>query len=188
MHGLAVERVADLSGFSSNILGRIGVGYEEQDFVDGVADGRITGHIGFPQSMQVVAAKLGRSLERVEPHIAPIIAKRPHRGQHVSVEPGQSAGFEQRYVGIVDGEPWFTAMWIGHLELSEIGRGPRDEVWVRGEPDLHYLVEPGFNAQTSTPSILANSFERVISARPGWLTVADLPPAHPRAGMSAGRG
>lgn len=184
---LAVERVADLSGFGATVLRRIGVGFEEQDFIDGVRDGRITGHIGFPQSMQVVGAKLGRRLERVEPHIAPIIATRPHRGAHVAVEPGQSAGFEQRYVGIVDGEPWFTATWVGHLDLSAIDRSPRDEIWIRGEPDLHYLVDPGLNAQTSASSIFANSFERVIAARPGWLTVADLPPAHPRSDRTTTR-
>jgi hypothetical protein len=185
---LSVERVADLSGFGTTVLRRIGVGYEEGDFLSGVEDGRITGHIGFPQSMQVVAAKLGRKLDRVEPHISPIIATRRHQGKHISVEPGQSAGFEQRYVGICEGRPWFTAMWIGHLELSEIGRQPRDEIWVHGEPDLHYLVEPGFNAQTSTPSIIANSFERVVTAKPGWQTVADLPPAHPRSGPAPATG
>jgi len=186
VHSLEVERVADLSGFGSTVLRRIGIGYDEDDFLAGVEDGRITGHIGFPQSMQVVAAKLGRTIERVEPLITPIIAKRHHRGDHMSVEPGQSAGFEQTYVGIVEGRPWFTAMWVGHLELSEIGRQPRDEIRVRGEPDLHYVVEPGLNAQTSASSIIANSLERVASASPGWLTVAALPPAHPRADTTRG--
>lgn len=183
VHSLAVVRVADLSGFGSTVLRRIGIGYEEHDFRAGVEDGRITGHIGFPQSMQVVAAKLGRTIERVEPHIAPIIAERHHHGDHLSVEPGQSAGFEQTYVGIVEGRPWFTAMWVGHLDLAEIGRQPRDEISIKGDPDLRYVVEPGFNAQTSASSIIANSVERVALAAPGWLTVADLPAAHPRHGV-----
>src|SRR5580658_4087048 len=54
-----VERVVDLSGFSAAVLQRIGVGYSTERFAEGVANGTITGHIGFPQSMRIVAGALG---------------------------------------------------------------------------------------------------------------------------------
>lgn len=177
VHGIKVERIVDLSGFGETVLRRIGVGYAEGDFIAGVAAGEITGHIGFPQSMRVAAAALGKQIERIEPFVSPIIATRPHQATHLSVEPGVTAGFEQRYVAIVNGEPWFESLFTGHLDPGSIDKPTRDEIWIRGEPDLHYLVQPGFNAQSGSSSVIANSLERVIDARPGWVTVAELPPA-----------
>lgn len=177
--GIRVERVVDLSGFGKTVLRRIGVGHTEEAFGAGTAAGEITGHIGFPQSMQVVAAALGRPIDRIEPFIAPLVADRPYRGTHLSVEEGQTAGFKQRYVAIVDGQSWFEAVFTGHLDPDAIGQPTRDEIWIDGDPDLHYLVSPGFNAQSGSSAVIANSVERVVAARPGWLTVADLPPALP---------
>jgi hypothetical protein len=75
---LRVERVVDLSGFGATVLRRIGVGHSPEAFVAGVASGDITGHIGFPQSMRLVAAP-----RRSRRHVG------PPRGAPRSARPGQ---------------------------------------------------------------------------------------------------
>ena len=57
---------------------------------------------------------------------------------------------------------------------------PRDEITIRGATPVHLVVEPGFDPQIGSSAMIANSLHRVLAARAGWLTVADLPPAHPR--------
>lgn len=177
---IRVERVVDLSGFGETVLRRIGVGFTEEEFASGTRSGAITGHIGFPQSMRVVASALELTIERVDRAIAPIFAEREHHGRHIVVSAGLTAGFEQRYIGVVDGMPWFEALFTGRLDPSSIGKPPRDEIWIEGDPSLHYEVAPGFDAQSGSSALIANSVRRVAEARPGWLTVADLPPASPR--------
>jgi hypothetical protein len=177
---IRVERVVDLSGFGETVLRRIGVGYTEDEFAAGTQSGAITGHIGFPQSMRVVAGALGVTIDRIDRTIAPLFAEREQRGRHLSVAAGQTAGFEQHYVAVVDGAPWFEALFTGHLDPPSIGKPPRDEIWIEGDPPLHYTVVPGFNAQSGSAALIANSVRRVAAAPPGWLTVADLPPASPR--------
>jgi len=177
---IRVERIVDLSGFGETVLRRIGVGFTDEEFAAGTQSGSITGHIGFPQSMRVVASALGHTIERVDRSIAPIFAEREHRCQHIVVQVGNTAGFEQRYIGVVNGTPWFEALFTGHLDPVSIGKPPRDEIWIEGDPPLHYEVVPGFNAQTGSSALIANSVRRVLDAPPGWLTVADLPPASPR--------
>ena len=59
VESLLVERVVDLSGFGETVLRRIGVGHSAESFEEGRRNGTVTGHIGFPQSMRVVAARLG---------------------------------------------------------------------------------------------------------------------------------
>ena len=130
--------------------------------------------------MRVVANALGVALDRVEREISPLFAERETRGANIVVPAGSSAGFEQRYTGIAGGKPWFEALFTGYLDPSAIGKPPRDEIWIEGDPPLHYEVVPGFNAQSGSSALVANSVQRVAAAAPGWLTVADLPPAAPR--------
>jgi 2,4-diaminopentanoate dehydrogenase len=177
---IRVERVVDLSGFGEAVLRRIGVGFTETEFSAGTASGEITGHIGFPQSMRIVARALGLDLERVDREITPTLAGRDYEARHVTVAAGCTAGFEQHYVGVVAGQPWFEALFTGHVDPASIGKPPRDEIWIEGEPPLHFAVVPGLNAQSGSSSLIANSIRRVAAAPPGWLTVADLPPASPR--------
>jgi hypothetical protein len=175
-----VERIVDCSGFGTAILRRIGFGFTADEFEAGVQSGAITGHIGFPQSMAVVAASLGLELDRVDREITPIFAEREYQVPALTVSAGQTAGFEQHYVGVVDGKPWFEALFTAHLEPASIGKPTRDEIWIEGTPSLHYAILPGFNAQSGSSALIANSVRRVAEAPPGWLTVAALPPALPR--------
>ncbi len=176
---LRVERVVDLSGFGRTVLRRIGIGYTAEEFAAGVQSGAITGHIGFPQSMRVVAGCLGLSLERIERHIAPILADQEHVAGDLTISAGQTAGFEQHYLATVEGRTWFEACFLGHLDPTGHGTPPRDAIHLEGDAPLHLEIAPGLNPQTATPAIVANSVRRVIDAPAGWLTVADLPPAHP---------
>lgn len=179
VESIRVERIVDLGGFSEGVLRRIGVGYSQSEFADGTGSGRITGHIGFPQSMAVVAARLGVSLERVDRDISPIFADTEYRKPHITVLRGQTAGFTQRYVGWSRGARWFECEFWGHIDPESIGRTPRDEIWIAGMSPLHLQVLPGLNPQSAAPAMIANSMARVVDARAGWLTVGDLPPATP---------
>jgi len=177
---LRVQRVVDLSGFGATVLRRIGVGHTMEEFERGKRDGTITGHIGFPQSMQVVAGKLGVAIEDIERSMTPIFARERLVCRALTVEQGDSAGFEQHYVAIVNGKPWFDALFTGHVALSEIRKEPRDEIFVEGPTPIHLAAIPGMNPQIGSAGVVANSVRRVVEAAPGWMTVGDLPPAVPR--------
>jgi 2,4-diaminopentanoate dehydrogenase len=172
---LRVERSVDLSGFGTTVLRRIGVGHAAAAFEAGVRSGAITGHIGFPQSMRVVARALGVEIERIEREIAPLIARERHVARHLTVEPGETAGFEQRYVAVAGGRAWFEARFSGHV----VPAATRDAIHVDASPPLDLEIPGGIGSQAGSAAVLANSVARVAAAAPGWLTVAELPPALP---------
>jgi len=175
---VAVERIVDLGRFSPAVQRRIGIGHTAEGFAAGKAAGDITGHIGFPQSMRVVAHALGRPIDRIDSTIEPTITSVRLDGGTMPVDAGTSAGFVQRYLGYDGDEAWIEARLTGHVDFASAGLRRRDEIWIHGEPDLHLLIDPGLDAQATVTAVVTNSINRVCEAEPGWRTVADLPPAH----------
>lgn len=179
VHNITVERTVDLSGFGATVLRRLGIGFSAAEFGAGVANKTIFGHIGFPQSMRVVAGAMGCTIERIDPFIEPVLATDALENAAVPVEPSTSAGFRQRYVGYVEGRPWFEARFNGHVAPATVGWSPRDEVLISGDPDLRFVIEPGLQPQSGSAAVIANSLGRVLAAPPGWQLTPDLPPARP---------
>jgi 4-hydroxy-tetrahydrodipicolinate reductase len=53
------RRVVDTFEFGQNIHLRLGIGYTPEEFERGHEDGSIAGHVGFPESIQLVCERLG---------------------------------------------------------------------------------------------------------------------------------
>ena len=177
---IEVARVVDIGKFGPAVLTRLGVGVTEADFRRGVADGDILGHAGFPQSMSIVARGLGITIDNITEQIDPIIADTDvtlASGQVIGS--GQSVGVRQTYRAFVDGNVWFTAVFDGHVQPNLLGWTPSDTIVMRrdGAVERTVTIAPGLPSQSGSQAMIANSVDRVMNAAPGWLTVADLPPA-----------
>lgn len=177
---IEVSRVVDIGKFGPAVLARLGVGVGESDFRRGVADGDILGHAGFPQSMSIVARGLGLTIDTITEQIDPIITDNAvtlASGQVINA--GHSVGVRQTYRAFVHGHAWFTAVFDGHVQPNLLGWSPSDTIVIRrdGIVERTVVIEPGLPSQSGSQSMIANSVDRVIEAAPGWLTVADLPPA-----------
>jgi 4-hydroxy-tetrahydrodipicolinate reductase len=175
--GIRISRVVNVSRFSATVLGRLGVGYTAEEFAAGRAAGRIWGHIGYPQSMRLVADALGLELERVDGTVEPLFAERTFRGDHLEVPEGRTAGFVQHYIGVLAGGEAFDARMTGHLDPVGVGIEVKDTIEIDGSVPLSLQVSPGFRAQETSVAVLANSIPRVVTAPPGWITVVDLAPS-----------
>ncbi|HQZ32878.1 MAG TPA: hypothetical protein PK020_00565 [Ilumatobacteraceae bacterium] len=177
-----VRRTVDISKFGSTVLRRIGVGASAGEFAAAVARGDILGHAGFPQSMTLVADAIGVEIQRIDKVLRPVISSAvidiPERFR---VEPGESAGVDQTYTAMVDGKPWFVAYFFGHVDLPSLNRDPSDDIdfTYKGRPFQSIKLRPGVGAQVGSSNMVANSVERVLAARPGWVTVAEMQPAYP---------
>lgn len=167
---IRILRVVDVSRFGPAVRARLGLGVSLSDFDAGRADGSILGHAGFAQSMRIVGDAIGLPVDHVEAQFEPIVGA-----------DGLTAGFHQTYTGSTAGQEWFVAEFLGHTDLAGAGLEPRDSVIIDdGHSTRTAMIEPGVPSQEGSVSVIANSIDRVIAARAGWLTVADLPPALPR--------
>ena len=179
---VAVRRTVSIAGFGATVLRRIGLGKPPAAFAEAVSREEILGHAGFPQSMQVVASAMGLKIESIKKELLPLIAEKdidlPDR---FIVAAGESAGVNQTYTAFVDGKPWFTSHFYGHVDLPGIGKMAMDEIELslNGEIFQRIQLKPGINSQIGSQNMVANSIQRIINARSGWVTVAEMEPAYP---------
>lgn len=180
---MSVRRVVDVSDFSATVLHRLGIGYSEREFRRGIEEGTVYGHIGFPQTVQVLAAKFGVRMDRLEKSMEPILADRAYEIRNMRLAVGQTAGFTQQATAFGNAfgndRPWFEAEFVGHVAPESAGLQTEDVFKIDGPASIAAAIRPGLNAQLTAAAVIANSIRRVVDAPPGLLSVADLPPAVP---------
>lgn len=172
------RRVVDTVGFGQNIHLRLGIGYTEEEFAAGHAEGRIAGHVGFPESIELVCERLGLRLDGpVTEQFEPFIARTPAPTKYGQVDAGRTEGFVQRATGIVGGVEMVRFELLLHLRPREAGYEPADTIEIDGRQPVRLTLTPGMDAVVATSAELVNSLPGVIRAAPGLKTVKDLPAA-----------
>jgi 2,4-diaminopentanoate dehydrogenase len=172
------RRVVDVTGFGENIHLRLGIGYSPEEFEAGHAAGTIAGHVGFPESIEMVCERIGLQLDGpVEQVFEPMVAETPAPARYGSVDAGKTEGFVQRAIGVIDGEPRVQLELILHLRPEEAGYRPADSIEIDGIHPVRLVLEPGMDAVLATSAELVNNIPGVLAAQPGLKSAKDLPPS-----------
>lgn len=176
---LVARRVVDVSVFAPHTRTRLGVGFTPDAFTQGVADGSISGHVGFPESLRILASAMGRTPERISVETLPVIAETRIELADGVVEAGLTAGASQQATAWVDGTPWIRIELLLHVAPAVAGLRTVDEIQLHGRHDLRVTVDPGCAAIMSTAAQLINGIPRAIEAPPGVYSPGDLAPSAP---------
>jgi len=172
---IVARRVNDLSPFGKTVMETQGVGKTPEEFEKGVKEGKIVGHIGFPQSIGMIARSLGWKISRIEEERRPIISKVYRETPTVKVEPGMVAGCEhsaRAYVGnLCVIELHHPQQIHPHLEGVETG----DYIEIYGDININLAIRPEIPGGKATAAIAVNMIPSVVSAEPGLKCMADLP-------------
>jgi len=86
------------------------------------------------------------------------------------VKAGLVRGLRQVARAYTDGGEFMTLVFVAALEAEEEG----DTIRIVGEPSLEVNLK-GTNGDLATVAIVVNAIRRVKEARPGLVTMADLP-------------
>jgi 4-hydroxy-tetrahydrodipicolinate reductase len=175
VEGIYAERVNDLSPYGGMVMQTQGIGLTPAAFRQGLKTGKVLGHIGFQQSVAMIADALGLALDAVRETRAPIIAKKRRRGAHIVVEPGLVAGCRHTAVGLKRGRKIIELVHPQQIEPGAEGTVTRDRIVIRGEPNIEMKVEPEMAGGIGTASIAVNMVPLVVAAAPGLASMKDLP-------------
>ncbi len=163
-------RVVDTSKRRVQLQRKTGAGTTLTEFQRRVAAGTLR-HVGLPESLQMVAAGLGWHLDKVQDLIEPIIAERGVRGEYFAVEVGQVAGVRQTARGLVGGREVISLELRMELGASE----SYDIIHLEGTPVVDLRIAGGIHGDLATAAIVVNAIPRLVEARPGLLTMMDMP-------------
>ena len=149
---------------------KIGAGLTLGEFQDKVNAG-VVRHVGFRESIWMIADSLGWNLDKIDERVEPIIADRTLRSRFITVEKGQVAGIDQTAVGEQEGNEKIRLNLQAYLGCET----PRDEVYIEGTPNLEMQIKGGVNGDIATAAMLVNTITKVVGAEPGLHTMRDLP-------------
>jgi 2,4-diaminopentanoate dehydrogenase len=168
---LEVARVVDAAQRREPLQRKVGAGLTREQFNDAVRKGKIK-HVGLRESLMMIANGLGIDLDDIsDESILPVMAEERTVTQYLQVEPGQVAGIHQRINGEAKGKIRLSLdirMYVG-------ARDPGDEVIVHGYPNVRMRIDGGVHGDRATAAMAVNAIPRVVAARPGVVTMDDIP-------------
>jgi 2,4-diaminopentanoate dehydrogenase len=165
-----IIRIQNASTRREPLQRKVGAGMSEAEFRAAVDAGTIK-HMGLRESLMLVGNGLGVEFDEVsEEKIEPIVADREIVTQYLRVAPGQVAGVHQTIEG--KGRIQVSLelrMYVGAEAVAS------DRVIIRGVPDVEMVIKDGVHGDRATAAMVVNAIPRVMKARPGVLTMDDIP-------------
>jgi 2,4-diaminopentanoate dehydrogenase len=167
---IQIIRVQNASTRREPLQRKVGAGMSVAEFKRAVASGEIK-HMGLRESLILVGNGVGVEYDEVsDERIEPIVADREVVTPFLRVAPGQVAGVHQT----IDGKGKINVslelkMFVGAEATAA------DRVIIKGVPDLEMEIKGGVHGDRATAAMVVNSIPRVITARPGVLTMDDIP-------------
>jgi hypothetical protein len=152
-----VVRSVDVTRRRRQLQAKTGVGHTRAKFEKDMEEGAV-GHVGLVESAHLIALSLGKPLEGLKHGVFPVLASEDY-----------VMGVRQ----FAEGKAGDCLIRLD-LEMS-MTSADFDVVEVKGDPDLKVRFEKGVFGDSATVALVVHAIERVGKAKPGLITVLDLP-------------
>jgi 4-hydroxy-tetrahydrodipicolinate reductase len=172
---ITATRVNDLSPYGPTVLRSQGVGLTPDQFQRGLHEGTVVGHIGFQESIHMIAGALGWEITRIVETREPIIARIARQTPFVNVVPGDVAGCLHKAVAYREHKSLITLIHPQQVQPEREGTETGDTIEIHGEPNVRLAGSPEIPGGTATIALAVNMIPHVLNAGPGLHTMADLP-------------
>jgi len=170
VRSMTITRVVDTSTRRLQLQIKTGTGLSPTEFRFRVSDGSI-GHVGIKESLFMIAETMGWQLDEVKESIEPVLANRRWETDAFIVEKGRVAGMRQTAVATAGNREVIRL----ELQMSLGAEQPRDSIVIDGKPPINLTIAGGIQGDQATAAIMVNLIPAVVRARPGLLTMRDLP-------------
>lgn len=170
---VSVTRVVDAGTRRLPLQRKVGAGLSLSQFSRAKAEGTVR-HVGLPESVQMIADSLGFKLDRIDETLEPAIAPRDLNTDYLRIAAGTAAGIKQKASGYTK-----TGLVVSlDLQMYVGAESPRDHILIDGSPSIDMTVAGGIAGDIATAAITVNAIPKVMSARPGVLTMRDIALVH----------
>ena len=167
---VAIHRIQDASTRRIPFQKKIGAALTVAEFERLAADGTIR-HVGLGESVHMVAASLGFTLDRIDESIAPVIADAPLACGLGPIPAGGVRGVHQEAHAFAAGREVITLVFRAAIAEPD----PADRVIVDGDPPVDLAIRGGLHGDVATSAMVLNSMRSLLAAPPGLHTMTTLP-------------
>ena len=172
---ITARRVNSLSPFGPVVMEEQGIGLEKDDFVNKVKNKELSGHVGFPESIQMIGDAIGWPIEKVEQSMDPIVTDVDRKSKYGFAKAGNVAGVAMKGYGYVDGDMKIEMDHPQQIEPEQVGVNTGDYVIIKGTPNINLSNEPEVPGGIGTYAVTVNMIPQIINADPGLHTMITLP-------------
>jgi hypothetical protein len=167
---VTVHRIQDARNRRLPFQQKIGAGLTTEQFEKRVRAGSIK-HVGFTESIAMIADSLGWTLDRISDLVEPKIAQVTVSSEYLAVDPGYVCGIIQEGIGYRKKQPAIRL----HMEAYLGAPDAYDLIDIDGLPRISMKIEGGIHGDVATTAIVINSIPKVLDAAPGLHTMRDMP-------------
>lgn len=176
VESITARRVNSLSPFGKAVMEEQGIGITVDEFNEKLEAGTMAGHVGFPESIQMISDAIGWKLsDKVEQSMEPIVTDVDRKAPYGEAKAGNVAGVAMKGFGKVDGEVKITMDHPQQIEPEQVGVDTGDYVEIKGTPNINLQNTPEVPGGIGTIAMCVNMIPQIINARPGLQTMIDLP-------------
>ena len=167
---ISVSRIQDARNRRLPFQQKIGAGLTTEQFQKRVDEGNLK-HVGFTESIAMIADSLGWTLDRISDKVEPKLAQVTISSEFLAVDPGYVCGIVQEGIGYRKKEPAIRLYMEAYLGAPDT----YDLIEIDGSPRLSLKIAGGVHGDTATAAIVVNSIPKVLAAAPGLHTMLDMP-------------
>jgi len=168
---ITVKRYQDAQFRRIPFQQKIGAGLSLAAFEEKKKAGTLR-HVGLTESMQMIARRMGWTLDKTEDVISPVIAEAQIETAAMTIPKGYAAGVRQVGRAFVDGEVKIELQFQAAVGEAE----SFDEIRIAGQPNIQSRIAGGVNGDIATGAITINAIPRVLEASPGLKTMMEISP------------
>lgn len=173
---IEAERINNLSPFGPAVMTGQGVGLTIDEFNKRVKEETLDGHVGFPESINMIADAIGWKLDgEVELSREPIVSSIYRKAPHAEVAKGKVAGCNMKGFGYIDGQAKIRMLHPQQVEPQSEGVETGDYIRIKGNPNINMTIKPEVPGGIGTIAMSVNMIPHVINSHPGLKTMIDLP-------------
>ena len=170
------RRVNSLSPFGPVVMHEQGIGITVDEFKEGVKTGRLSGHVGFHESIRMITDAIGWELSApISQTMEPIVTDVDRKSPYGFAKAGDVAGCAMKGFGYVDGELKVEMDHPQQIEPEQVGVQTGDYVIIKGTPNVNMVNSPEVPGGIGTIAMCVNMIPQTINAEPGLKTMIDLP-------------
>jgi len=172
---IEANRVNSLSPFGPAVMEEQGVGITVEKFNKGIENKTLAGHVGFSESVLMIADAIGVKLDGFKQQMEPIVTSIDRKSKYGEALKGNVAGVNMTGQGLVNGEVFIDMKHPQQIEPELEGTNTGDYINLIGTPNIHMAITPEIDGGIGTVAMCVNMIPHVLNARPGLKTMIDLP-------------